>query len=478
VREGLRGAVSEAVSGQAEAKAALEAVNEAVRRLAQEQPLIAGEVAMIEQQLAEAARKATETEQTAGEIDAQNLEKERAVGDFNRRLEELTLQRDTVRNELMDARVAAGKLVAKRTSLSETINHLRNGIRTADEAAETAGQERADGQRKIEDSEGRILEARQRLDELGASAERLEAGVLQLRRRREMVRVESEQLNVKTRTLRSELEEVEGKLHRIEMQRQESAVRRDELVTRVRDELAIELEELYEDYDHNERDWAEVEAEIAELRQKIARLGNVNLDAINEQAELEEREQFLSSQWQDLEDSRRQLESLIDKLDCECVERFTTAFETVRENFKDLFRRLFGGGKADVVLENPEDVLESGIEILARPPGKELQRISLMSGGEKTMTAIALLMSIFRSRPSPLALLDEVDAALDEANNVRYNGIIQEFLDRSQFLLVTHSKRTMAIADHLYGVTMQEPGVSSRVSVKFDGDKTDESAVA
>jgi chromosome segregation protein len=194
--------------------------------------------------------------------------------------------------------------------------------------------------------------------------------------------------------------------------------------------------------------------------------------------ELEERETFLTHQRDDLEDSRKQLDTLIQQLNVECEKRFGEAFVAIRDNFRELFRKLFGGGKADIILENPEEPLESGIEIMARPPGKELQSITLMSGGEKSMTAIALLMSIFRSRPSPFAILDEVDAALDEANNERFNGIIQEFLDRSQFIVITHSKRTMSIGDQMYGVTMQEPGVSTRVSVKFEAKDAEASAVA
>ena len=133
-----------------------------------------------------------------------------------------------------------------------------------------------------------------------------------------------------------------------------------------------------------------------------------------------------------------------------------------------MFRRLFGGGQADVILENEADVLESGVEVVARPPGKELRSISLMSGGEKTMTAVALLLAIFRSKPSPFCLLDEVDAALDEANTARLAAVLREFLSRSQFIIVTHSKRTMAAADVLYGVTMEESGVSKRIAVRFE----------
>ena len=143
-------------------------------------------------------------------------------------------------------------------------------------------------------------------------------------------------------------------------------------------------------------------------------------------------------------------------------------FEAVKGNFNEIFRKLFGGGKAELVLENGEDILEAGIEIVARPPGKEPRNVMLLSGGEKTMTCVALLMSIFKSKPSPFCILDEVDAALDEANNQRFNQIVQEFLELSQFIVITHSKRTMQIADVLYGVTMQEQGVSKRVAVKFD----------
>ena len=140
----------------------------------------------------------------------------------------------------------------------------------------------------------------------------------------------------------------------------------------------------------------------------------------------------------------------------------------MRGNFHELFRKLFGGGRADILLLDAENVLECGIEIVARPPGKETRTLSLLSGGEKTLTALALLFAIFKSRPSPFCLLDEVDAALDEANIQRFTRLVREFVDTSQFLIITHAKRTMSMANVLYGVTMQEPGVSKRISVRFE----------
>ncbi|HEX4591397.1 MAG TPA: AAA family ATPase, partial [Gemmataceae bacterium] len=208
--------------------------------------------------------------------------------------------------------------------------------------------------------------------------------------------------------------------------------------------------------------------EIEDLRRKLSRLGAVNLDSLEELAELELRDGTLRVQFDDLTAAQKSLQEIIDRINRDSRQLFTETFALIRTNFQDLFRKLFGGGQADVVLEDENDVLESGIEVMARPPGKELRSISLMSGGEKTLTAVALLLAIFRSKPSPFCLLDEVDAALDEANTARLTNVLREFLDRSQFIIITHAKRTMAAADVLYGVTMQESGVSKRIAVRFE----------
>lgn len=217
-------------------------------------------------------------------------------------------------------------------------------------------------------------------------------------------------------------------------------------------------------------------ARIEELRAAIKRLGNVNLDAIEEEKELVGRNEDLVRQVADLDAAREQLIALIEELNDLSRERFRETFEAIRENFAGaggMFRRVFGGGKADMHLLPSEetgevDWLESGIDIVAKPPGKEPRSIKLLSGGEKTMTSVALVMAIFQSKPSPFCLLDEVDAALDDANVERFCGVLHTFLDRSHFVIITHNKRTMQAADQLYGVTMQERGVSKRVAVRFD----------
>jgi len=193
----------------------------------------------------------------------------------------------------------------------------------------------------------------------------------------------------------------------------------------------------------------------------------VNLVAIEEYEETEQRHQFLTKQHDDLVSAKAQLLEVINRINTQTQEMFKTTFNQIRDNFRVMFTEVFGGGKADLILVDENDVLESGIDIVARPPGKQLQTISLLSGGEQTMTAVSLLFSIYQVKPSPFCVLDELDAPLDESNVNRFVKVLQRFLDHSQFIIITHNKRTIGMADVLYGVTMEEHGVSKIVSVKF-----------
>jgi len=219
-------------------------------------------------------------------------------------------------------------------------------------------------------------------------------------------------------------------------------------------------------------DWAVVAEQVAALQRRLDEIGPVNLVAIEEYEETEQRHQFLTTQHDDLVKAKDQLMEIINRINVQTREMFTETFEKIRENFRLMFTEVFGGGKADLLLVNDGDVLESGIDIVARPPGKQLQSISLLSGGEQTMTAVALLFSIYQVKPSPFCVLDELDAPLDESNINRFIKVLQRFIAQSQFVIITHNKRTIAMADVLYGVTMQEHGVSKIVSVKFH--KTDD----
>ena len=227
-------------------------------------------------------------------------------------------------------------------------------------------------------------------------------------------------------------------------------------------------EELVIEINDTDTDWKAVNLEIEELKSKVEKTGGVNLDSIAEQEEFEERYQFLTNQRNDLEKSEKSLKDIIEKLNQTSRELFEKTFTDIKENFHVYFRKLFGGGKSNIVLEEGIDILDAGIEIVIQPPNKEFKSIALFSGGEKVLITVALLFAILKSKPTPFCLMDEVDAALDENNIGRFTSVLREFAQESQFIIISHNKKTMSVADVIYGVTMEEPGVSKKVSVKFD----------
>ncbi len=350
-------------------------------------------------------------------------------------------------------------------------------------------QELAEGERNLRGSTARLAESERAMLQASAALARLyldkeaaERRVAELSAERASHRQERIRLANLAQSVRAEWRAQQEQAHARELEVNDLRHRRDTLSDRLREDYQVELAELYRSATSGEGqpqgvpplglgslpDAAAANEEIAELRRKLARLGSVNLDSLQELSDLEARAGTLHAQFDDLTAAKRSLEEIIGKINQDSRRLFTETLATIRTHFQELFRKLFGGGMADIVLEDDSDILESGIEIIARPPGKELRSISLMSGGEKTMTAVALLLAIFRSKPSPFCILDEVDAALDEANIGRFTMVLREFLDRSQFIIVTHSKKTMATADVLYGITMQESGISKRVAVRFE----------
>jgi chromosome segregation protein len=207
------------------------------------------------------------------------------------------------------------------------------------------------------------------------------------------------------------------------------------------------------------------------LRIALERMGDVNPHAVEAYEELVQRYEFLSTQSKDLSESLEKLQKVIQKINRTSRKRFREAFEAINQKFTEVFPRLFSGGKAYLILEESQDVLEAGVDIVVQPPGKKLQNIELLSGGEKALTAIALLFSIFLVKPTPFCLLDEVDAPLDDVNLDRFNNMVKGMAKSSQFIIITHSKRTMETIDRLYGITMEEPGVSRVVSVQLKDDE-------
>jgi chromosome segregation protein len=271
----------------------------------------------------------------------------------------------------------------------------------------------------------------------------------------------------RAREIRRDVESSQKKLSANEVRRTEIRMKIEHLKDRVWSTYHTELETVVQELGRFEINTEEFKLRLDELREKVDQMGPINVDALHEYNELKERYDLLSVQQNDINESVSNLNTTIAKLDGETRELFTEAFNAIQEKFKEVFSLLFEGGKAELVLLDETDILESGIEIIAQPRGKKFQAISLLSGGERALTAIALLFAAFLVKPSPFCMLDEIDAPLDEANVTRFTRLIREMSHRSQFITITHNKRTMEMADALYGITMEEPGCSRVVSVRL-----------
>ncbi len=464
----LRTAVYEATTEKVQVGSRISALEDGVKRLREEQPLITGEIDLLEQQIDQSVQKEYESKQKLQELETVNTERTEHIKQLETDYTDRKRRQQQLLDNLTGLKVAIGQTVEHIQSVRQTIESLQGQLRANVTASEATSQEANTSAEQADQTQRDILACEAKVSELFAEKDQRQNSSSALHHHIEQLVEQKNRLEEAVRQKRQQLADVEHRINELKIEIGQLEVRQQDLVDRVRDELQLDLVESYKQYQAAAVDWDKVREEITELRGKIERLGNVNLDAIGEQEGLEQRHQFLSAQLEDLNSSKGQLQQLINRLNKISREKFAETFELVRGHFQQIFRKLFGGGKADIILEQTDDILEAGIEIIAKPPGKETRSISLLSGGEKAMTAIALLFSVFKAKPSPFCFLDEVDAALDEANNERFNILVKEFQNGSQFIIITHSKRTMSIADTLYGITMQTRGVSKRISVTFE----------
>jgi chromosome segregation protein len=445
----------------------------------------------------EAEWRRASDEAAGAEAEVQRLQGH--VADAEREIRALDDERRHRQQEALTGKVAFARVEERLTGLRSRHRQLEADLRQRVAECEEATRNRDGATARLAETERGLLSASAALTTWCSRKESAERKLAEVTAERAVVRRERQSRVESTQSSRSAWQAQREQAHARELEVNDLRHRLDTVCGRLAEDYQIDLAALYreraaaggesaepsgevavpagsaeEHRDPQSMTAEEANAEIEELRRKLSRLGSVNLDALNELAELEARAGALRLQFEDLTAAQKSLQEIIAIINGDSRRLFTETFATVRGHFQELFRKLFGGGMADVVLEDEADVLESGIEIVARPPGKELRSISLMSGGEKTMTAVALLLAVFRSKPSPFCILDEVDAALDEANIGRFTDVLRDFLDRSQFILITHSKRTMACADVLYGVTMAESGVSRRMAVRFEDWPDDE----
>jgi chromosome segregation protein len=452
--------------------------------LREEVTLSRREISSVEQEIASQQAAWQRAREEAEAAERQVAQIQARIQQADREVQERERLRQERQQECTAAKVSLAQVEERLASLRAKHHQLETDLAQRLQEQNQAGQRLGGIRLRLAESQRTMLETSAALARWYLDKEAAEKRVGELAGERDVLRRQRASLAEQAQAARNDWRVQQEQAHAQDLQATDLKHHRDSLVDRLREDYQLDLGELYRERlaadgaaPPQVADVAAVNEEITELRRKLNRLGSVNLDSLQELAELETRAASLQAQFDDLTAAKRSLDEIIAKINHDSRRLFTETFAAIRTHFQELFRKLFGGGMADIVLEDEADILESGIEIIARPPGKELRSISLMSGGEKTLTAVALLLAIFRSKPSPFCILDEVDAALDEANIGRFTEVLRDFLDRSHFIIITHSKKTMATADVLYGITMQESGVSKRVSVRFE-DWPDDGAPA
>jgi len=371
------------------------------------------------------------------------------------------------RSSLTEVEVALAELREKQRSLQELIKRAEDELGRARDEVENASRLRAGLARQIEELEASLSETsatlvgqRQRADEL-----------------REVVRARSEAagslrekahaLETSGRKLRRVLENQQEKVQRAEVALTREQAQLESIRERLRDVYEVSPKEALERLGGEEPSRHKLARDVNALKRDIRALGHVNLSAIDECERLSAREEFLKRQRDDLEAARRDILQIIEEIDSAAEAEFLETFDKIAAAFQETFTTLFEGGDTELYLTDSENPLESGVEVFAQPKGKRPKHLSLLSGGERAMTALALLFAMLKVKPSPFCVLDEIDAALDATNTDRFVQLLKEFAERSQFIIITHNPRTMEAVDLLHGVTMQDAGVSQRISVEL-----------
>ncbi|HEY1661326.1 MAG TPA: chromosome segregation protein SMC [Verrucomicrobiae bacterium] len=471
------------------------ALQNSSRLLHQKIETVIFEVQSLAAQEQEGSQKRNALATQLDELETRERTEQEKVTSLTTSLENSRQQRDATTASVTESKVALAAEEQLLASFRQQQQALAQRIAELKQVVEQRRGEISAVITRKEQAESEILESRAQIEKIAHERELVNAQAAELMGQKNTQETEVTSREENLRSQRSRLTELQNERSSIEVELAQKNMSVQNLREKIQQKYHVNLDDIrsecititYADEGPAKvetltpdemaangaaTDWNAVGQQIEALQQKLDEIGPVNLVAIEEYEETEKRHQFLTQQHDDLVNAKAQLLEVINRINTQTRQMFLETFEKIRDNFRAMFVEVFGGGKADLILLDSNDVLESGIDIVARPPGKQLQSISLLSGGEQTMTAVSLLFSIYQVKPSPFCILDELDAPLDEANVIRFVKILQRFINHSQFVIITHNKRTIGMADVLYGVTMEEHGISKIVSVKFH--KTDE----
>lgn len=433
-----------------------------------------------------------ETEQIARElskIEVQRVEIEDAIVEHQKKIDEMQSEveaknrsLESERSEMAKENGALVELKIERASIEENVKSLESEIERIQRELEKSVQktEKLEGEReklKLEriQTEGEIDSAKGKITELLKSISSVESQMDSLKESKERVSKKLKEIESKLKQVEFEFEKTEKEKHALQLNREKAELKLDSMRERIWEEYELSYSMVL-NLEQSGKERSDIERELQNSKSELKRIGSVNLEAIEEYERVSERHSFLEKQRDDLVEAEKSLKHVIKEMNHKMKEQFKYKFEEIKVQFSEIFIQLFGGGRADINLEEPENILESGIEIIAQPPGKKLQSLSLLSGGERALTAIGILFAILKTRPTPFCILDEIEAALDESNVYRYAEYLESFAKDTQFVVITHRKGTMESADSLYGVTMEEDGISKILSVKLTDKLIEESS--
>lgn len=445
-------------------------LEEAQKRLNQQKALLEMEEAEIDQRLAEITGDTDRLQEQLLELEQQNHQLQAQVTQAQNSMKDKLTQRNSMSDELTALKVKVAELVQEEQGLQQSLYRYNQNKAELQHSLSSKGQELSQFEGKKEDLLQNITVYRQEVAVQIEAKKQLDAVLTQLRTEREKMASQLAEAEKDMKLAQKLLTDSQNTLHASEVKQAKIEMEVENCLQKLTEDYAMSYEEamlVRTDIPNRKV----VTQRIHELKSFITGLGTVNLGAIEENQRIQERYGFLTAQIADLEGAKASLYEVINEMNEIMTVRFREAFEAIRVNFEEVFIQLFGGGHAQLQLTNPDNILETGVDIVAQPPGKKPQHLSLLSGGEKALTAISLLFAILRVKPSPFCVLDEIEASLDDANVRRFADFVKEFARNTQFIVVTHRKGTMEVADVLYGVTMDESGVSKLVSMKLQDEK-------
>ena len=432
------------------------------------------EAAEIEKQISDIRLNKEEIEASLKEAELRESEIEEQIKAAQEELNEKSKEEQNLSEELRQAEMSLSSIVQKEEFVKQNENRILSEIKSCEEELERLSMDDEQAASDMEEKNQQIKELNHSIEESDLVTKEKEAIIQEVTEQRDKLNETQKSFFGRREELSQRMNHLDKETYRLNSQKEKLEDSSEAQMNYMWEEYELTYNAALELKSDDMEELPEIKNKVVSLKADIRRLGDVNVNAIEEYKEISERYEFLNNQRNDLVEAEKTLIGIIDELDAGMRATFTEKFEEIKVEFDKVFKALFGGGKGTLELMEDEDILEAGVRIIAQPPGKKLQNMMQLSGGEKAMSAIALLFAIQNLKPSPFCLLDEIEAALDEANVNKFAKYLHKLTKHTQFIIITHRRGTMAVTDRLYGITMQEKGISTLVSVNLIEDELDE----